>query len=570
MHDLVIRDALIVDGTGRERFRGDVAIDGRLITAVGRVAGAGAREIDAGGRLLTPGWIDLHTHYDGQVTWDPYLTPSSWHGVTTVVMGNCGVGFAPVRPGQEDFLIQLMEGVEDIPGAALSEGITWRWESFPEYMDHLEGMERAIDVGTQIPHGALRAYVMGPARCHDATPTDAEVAQMAALTREALAAGALGFTSSRTVVHKGMDGQPVPGTVAGTAEMDALSKVVGEVGHGVVEIIDDYLHDEEELAWIQRFAASTGKAILISQSPVDVERKFEGYSKLVRSTLESGLQIRPQLPGRAQGMLMCLGGNIHPFTYHPTYRDTLARLPVPEQVARMREPALRARILAEAPEMDGVMHRVVTAFDKFFPVADAIDYEPPEEACVSRLAEREGRPPQEVAYDLLLEQEGTRLLYHPSAAYPYDLDRYRGLLQYPPMLLTLSDAGAHCGMICDAGIPTFMLSYWTRDRTRGDKLELEFVVRKLTQECAETYELRDRGVIAPGMLADLNLIDYDALRLHLPELVHDLPQQGRRFVQRATGYAAIVKSGQLTFEDDEPTGALPGLLVRGPQPPGRA
>jgi len=564
-HDLVIRNATIVDGTGRERVRGDVAVDGDRISQVGSVSGSGRREIDAAGALVTPGWIDLHTHYDGQVTWDPYLTPSSWHGVTTVVMGNCGVGFAPVRPGQEEYLIQLMEGVEDIPGAALAEGICWGWESFPEYMNVLAAQPHAIDVGAQVPHGALRAYVMGPDRCHDAIPTGEEVERMASLTREALEAGALGFTSSRTVVHTGKDGRTVPGTVAGTAEMESISRVIGEVGHGVVEIIDDYLHDEEELAWIERFARTTGKSILISQSPVDSGQKFEGYSKLVRSTLESGLKIRPQLPGRAQGMLMTLSSSAHPFVYHPTYKRELESLPLAERVARMRTPEVRAKLLAEEPDIEGVMHMVVTAFEKFFRTEDDVDYEPPEEACVTSIAEREGRTPQEVAYDLLLEDEGQRIIYYPSGPYPYNLDRYRGLLHYPPMLLTLSDAGAHCGVICDASMPTFMLAYWTRDRTRGEKLDLEFVVQRLTQDCAHTYELYDRGVIVPGLLADLNIIDYDALRTLPPELVYDLPQQGRRFIQRAEGYIATIKSGVVTFEHDQPTGELPGQLIRGPK-----
>jgi len=566
MFDLILRGGTIIDGTGRDRFEGDVAIEGRTIAAVGEVAGRARREIDARGLLVTPGWVDLHTHYDGQVTWDPHLTPSSWHGVTTCVMGNCGVGFAPVRPGGEDYLIQLMEGVEDIPGSALAEGISWGWESFPEYLDVLASQERSVDVGAQVPHGALRAYVMGPDRCHDAVPSEAEIEQMCVLTRDALRAGALGFTSSRTHVHVGGDGRTVPGTVAGTAEMVRITEMIREVGHGVVEVIDDYLDDEEELRWIESFAANTGKAILISQNPVAAGQKFEAYSKLVRSGWGAGLKIRPQLPGRAQGMLMCLESSLHPFVFHPTYQEQLASLPLPERVAAMRRTEVRDRLLSEEPAVDGILHHVVTNYDLFFRVGDTLDYEPPRSECATAIAQARGVSPQEVVYDLLLEDEGRRILYYPSGPYPdYSLDRYRGLLQYGPMLLTLSDAGAHCGVICDAGMPTFMLSFWTRDRTRGDTLPLERVVQQLTQDCAETYELYDRGVLAPGRLADCNVIDYDALSLEMPELVYDLPNQGRRFIQRARGYVATVKSGVVTFEHGEPTGAFPGAVVRGPQ-----
>ena len=567
VHDLIIRNATLVDGTGRDRFRGDVAVEGETIREVGRVSGTARREIDAQGHLLTPGWVDVHTHYDGQVTWDPYLTPSGWHGVTTVVMGNCGVGFAPVRPGQEDYLIQLMEGVEDIPGSALAEGICWGWESFPDYLDVLERLPHAIDVGTQVPHGALRAYVMGPERCHDAIPTESEVQQMCDLTREALHAGALGFTSSRTHVHVGRDGKTVPGTVAGTAEMVRISEMIGEVGHGVIEVIDDYLDDDDELRWIESFAANTGKSILISQNPVAAGQKFDAYSKLVRSGWAAGLKIRPQMPGRAQGMLLSLSSSIHPFLYHPTYRAELARLSLDERVAAMKRPEMRARLLAEAPAIGGILRHIATDFSKFFPVADTVDYEPREEDSITARAAREGRSPEEVTYDVLLEAGGQRVLYYPSGPYPdYNLDRYRGLMNYGPMLLTLSDAGAHCGVICDASMPTFMLTFWTRDRSRGEKLPLESVVQKLTLDCAETYELHDRGVIAPGKLADLNLIDYENLRLDMPRVVHDLPNRGKRFIQKAEGYLATVKSGQVIFERGVPTGALPGRLVRGPQP----
>ena len=567
LHDLIIRGATIVDGTGRERFDGDIAIDGARIAEVGVVGGVARREIDARNLLVTPGWVDVHTHYDGQATWDPYLTPSCWHGVTTMVMGNCGVGFAPVRPGQENYLIQLMEGVEDIPGSALAEGICWGWESFPEYLDVLENQKRAVDVGTQVPHGALRAYVMGPDRCHDAIPTEAEIEQMVSLTREALQAGALGFTSSRTHVHVGKDGKTVPGTIAGTAEMVRISQAIGEVGHGVVEVIDDYLDDDEELRWIEEFAANTGKSILISQNPVAAGQKFDAYSKLVRSGWGAGLKIRPQMPGRAQGMLFCLSSSIHPFAYHPTWKAVLAPLKLAERVETMKRPEIRARLLSEEPEIKGILHHVVTEFDKFFRIGDMVDYEPPEEECVAAIAQREGRTAYEVIYDLMLEQGGQRMIYYPSGPYPdYSLDRYRGLLTYGPMLLTLSDAGAHCGVICDAGMPTFMLSFWTRDRSRGETLPLEMVVQKLTQDCAHTYELFDRGTLEPGAIADLNLIDYDNLRLEMPEVAYDLPTNAMRLIQRAEGYVATIKSGEVIFENGEPTGAMPGTLVRGPQP----
>jgi N-acyl-D-aspartate/D-glutamate deacylase len=463
-----------------------------------------------------------------------------------------------------------MEGVEDIPGTALAEGISWGWESFTDYMNVLEGQRRAIDVGTQVPHGALRAYVMGPERCHDAIPTEAEIEQMVSLTREALQAGALGFTSSRTHVHRGKDGKTVPGTVAGTAEMVRISQAIGEVGHGVVEVIDDYLDDATELRWIEEFAANTGKAILISQNPVAAGQKFEAYSKLVRSGWGAGLKIRPQMPGRAQGMLFCLSSSIHPFSYHPTWTKDLKPLKLAQRVAAMKRPEVRARLLAEEPKIDGILHHVVTEFDKFFRVGETVDYEPPQEECIAAIAQREGRSAYEVIYDMMLELDGKRVIYYPSGPYPdYSLDRYRGLLNYGPMLLTLSDAGAHCGVICDASMPTFMLSFWTRDRTRGEKLPLEMVVQKLTEDCAHTYELFDRGTLEPGRIADLNVIDYDNLRLGMPEVVYDLPKDGMRFIQKAEGYVATVKSGEVIFENGEATGALPGALIRGPQNRGK-
>ncbi len=564
MHDLVIRNGTVVDGTGRPRLHGDVAVDGGTITGVGEVAGRGRREIDARDLLVTPGWVDVHTHYDGQVTWDPVLAPSSWHGVTTLVMGNCGVGFAPRRPGQEAFLIELMEGVEDIPGTALHEGIAWSWESFPEYLTALARMPRVVDVAAQVPHCALRAYVLGE-RAHEDQLTATETAEMARLTAEAMQAGAVGFSTSRTILHSSRHGL-VPGTHSTPDELLAIGRALGGAGHGVFEMVSDLQGQEPDLSWMREFCAETGRVLTfaLAQSPLQ-PHAWRGTLDRIDALAAHGLRIVPQVPCRPTGMLFGLQSSLHPFITHPTYRDELADLPLPQRVARMSNPAVRARLLAEEP---GTAHPIARAlmsnWSQMYPLGDPPDYEPAPETSVATTAARTGRRAEAVAYDWLLEGAGRQFLFAPLANYvDGNLDVLQTMMLHPRTVLGLSDGGAHCGLICDASMPTFLLTHWVRDRRRGARIPLEQAVRLQTGNTAAVYGFADRGVIAVGKKADLNVIDLDALRLHAPEMVHDLPAGGRRLIQRVDGYRATIVSGEVTFEDGEPTRARPGTLVRG-------
>jgi N-acyl-D-aspartate/D-glutamate deacylase len=565
VRDLIIRNGTIVDGTGGAPYLGDVAIDGDRIVAVGQVSGTARREIDADGMIVTPGWVDVHTHYDGQATWDPLLAPSSWHGVTTAIMGNCGVGFAPVRPDAHAFLIALMEGVEDIPGAALTEGIDWTWESFPEYLDALEAKPRAIDVGVHVPHAPVRAYVLGD-RCNtDYEPNASEIAQMAALVREGVEAGALGFSTSRTLLHKDNAGVHMPGTFAGSDEMLALGLSMKGLSHGVFEMVSDHLGDDDEWKWVKGFVGETGLPVTLVATSAGA---YEGDKmfNIAEEARREGMDIRPQIAGRPTGILQGLQSNFHLFVAHPTYGREIAHLPLAEKVAAMSRPEVRAAILAEESGFGGTL--LGQTFDdllaRLFPLGENPDYEPDRAQSVTGLAEAAGVAPLEMLYDLLIRNGGTELLYQPLGAYQsYNFDFFRKNLSHPKVLFGLSDGGAHCGVIADAGMPSYIISYWARDRVKGERFPLEFLVRKLSSDTAKAYGLNDRGELRPGMLADINVIDFERLRLFRPEAIHDLPAGGKRLVQRVEGYRYTVKSGQVTFEDGRHTGALPGGLVRG-------
>jgi N-acyl-D-aspartate/D-glutamate deacylase len=573
MHDLVVRGALLVDGNGVPPRPADVAVDDGEFTEVtapgALVDGSARRDVDADGLVMTPGFVDLHTHYDGQATWDPLLTPSCWHGVTTVVMGNCGVGFAPVRPGAQDFLIQLMEGVEDIPGTALSEGITWGWETFPEFLDALEGMPRAIDIGTQVPHGAVRAYVMGERGARNEPATRDDIEAMAAIVRDGIEAGALGFSTSRTIMHRAVDGEPVPGTFAAEDELFGIGRVLGELGAGLFELApagvmgEDLSAPEREVAWMRRLSATINRPVSFGLSQHNLAPdQWRDVLRLAQDARTDGAQLRAQVAGRPLNMLIGLQ-TFHPFVTRPTYQK-VAALPLDQRVAELRKPEVRAAILSEHDPDNPIMRVVQTRYDRVFVIGDPPDYEPAPEQSVAAIAAREGRAEEDVMYDLLLEDDGRVLMMHALLGYSYgNLDDMREMILDPNAALGLSDGGAHVGAICDASIPTFMLTHWTRDRSRGDRLPIELVVQKQSRDTAHLYGLRDRGVVAPGYRADLNLIDYDRLTLHRPELVHDLPGGARRLVQRADGYVATFVAGEQTWAHGDDTGARPGRLVRG-------
>ena len=561
MHDMVIRGGNVVDGTGASAINGDVAITDGLITEVGKVDGRGRREVDAAGLAVTPGWVDIHTHYDGQVTWDPQVTPSSWHGVTTVVMGNCGVGFAPVRADGHDFLIELMEGVEDIPGTALHEGMDWQWESFPEYLDALDRTPRVLDIAAQVPHAALRAYVLGE-RAHDDATSD-EISVMAQLTREALEAGAAGFSTSRTMLHRSRHGL-VPGTRAPIDELMAIGDAVGLAGHGVFQLIDDGSPVGEVGQWMAEIARRSGATVTYSlaQTPADPLAYRAALASAAAAAAE-GLRIVPQVPCRPTGMMFGLQSSLHPFITHPTYR-TISKLPLAERVAILRRPDIRAALLAEEPSTASpIAKALMSRWSRIFPLGDPPDYEPAAETSVAAVAARESRRPEEVALDWMLERDGTAFLFAPLASYEHNnLDAVREMMLHPNAVLGLSDGGAHCGLICDVSMPTTLLTHWVRDRNRGELISLEQAVHLQTGRTASVYGFDDRGTLQPGKRADINLVDLENLRLHAPEMIFDLPAGGRRLVQRADGYRATFVAGEQTYADGEPTGLTPGRLVR--------
>jgi N-acyl-D-amino-acid deacylase len=567
MHDLVIRGGLVVDGTGGAPRMADVAIDGGLITEVGAVVVAGVEEIAAAGNVVTPGFVDIHTHYDGQVTWDPTLSPSSWHGVTTLVLGNCGVGFAPVMADKREWLIGLMEGVEDIPGTALHEGIRWSWETFPEYLDAVASTPLALDVAALAPHGAIRAYVMGERGARNEPATPADIAAMAAIVAEAVEAGAVGVSTSRTILHKAVDGEAVPGTFAAEDELFGLGRALAKVGRGVFELApagiqgEDLSAPDKEMAWMRRLAAETGRPITYGFLQHDVEpRAWERLLEIASEADAQGVPLRPQISGRPIGMLLGLQG-FNPFRVRPTY-ISLAGLPFEERVAALRTADVRSAILSEA-DIVPLPSYIGMGLDRIFELGDPPEYEPAPETSVAAAAERCGMDAYDYLYELLLRREGRELLLRPLVGYSdLTLDPIREMLLNPATVLGVGDGGAHVTVICDASTPTWMLTHWTRDRSRGDKLPIETIVHKMTKNNADLYGFSDRGVLAPGKRADINVIDMARLTLHPPEFRADLPGGASRLVQQSSGYTATVVAGTVTRRSDIDTGARPGRLVR--------
>ena len=585
LHDVVIRNGKIFDGSGGKPFIGDVAIDDGKISLVGVIEGSGRKEIDAKGNLVTPGWVDIHTHYDGQVCWDPYLTPSSWHGVTTVVMGNCGVGFAPVKPGDENFLIQLMEGVEDIPGSALHEGIEWDWETFPEFLDAIEKKEFVMDLGFMIGHGPLRSYVMGYERCQNQVDaSEAEIGKMSELVTEAIDSGALGFSTSRTILHRDIYGKYVPGTEASSEEMRALAFGVDKAGEGTLEITSDWLDEEIEMSWMKEYVNKSDCGLTFLQTSGDAVKTI----LFAEEQFLKGKNIRPQFPGRNVGLMFGLESSLHPFIQYPAYKE-IADLPLDQKFEVMKDPDFKKKLLSQQPDFQSEIEiqlaknpnnktseeiakdvelptKLTSNYETQFILGTPPNYEPGKEDSIAAIAINRGISELEVMYDEMIKNNGTNLIYAAFTPYEnYKLDFVEQAYGLKSSVAGGSDGGAHCGLICDASMPTTNLSHWARDREAGKKLPLEMLIRKQTKDTAETFGLFDRGEIKPGMLADINIIDFEQLNVSHPKMIHDLPLGGRRLVQDATGYVATIKSGEIISENGKATGALPGNLIRGKQ-----
>jgi N-acyl-D-aspartate/D-glutamate deacylase len=563
-YDLLIRGGRIADGLGSPLFEADVAVcDGR-IAAVGKVDGRAHQTIDATGAVVSPGFVDIHTHYDGQAVWDSTLASSSWHGVTTAVMGNCGVGFAPVRQHDRDRLIELMEGVEDIPGAALHEGLDWAWESFDEYLGALERRPHDIDLCAQLPHGALRVYVMGEraARLEPATPAD--VARMRELATEAMRAGALGFSTSRSINHRSIKGDPTPSLRASEAELTGIAMGLADAGRGVLQLLSDFDTPsmEEEFAMLRRVVEKSGRPLsfTVAQKHDDPEG-WRKLLKLVDEAVKDGLPIRGQVAPRPIGMLLGLQASLNPFSGSPMVRE-IADKPLEERVAIMRDPAFKASVLEHLARTT----RKRLDLKLLFPFGDPPNYEPDPSTSIAAQAERTGRNPDDLAYELILQDEGRAFLYTPFANYRHgNLDACREMMADPNTVIGLGDGGAHVGMISDASFPTFLMTHWSKECGRSDGFDLSWLIKRQTSDTARTVGLMDRGVIAPGMKADLNVIDVAKLALPAPRMKFDLPAGGKRLLQKADGYRATVLSGTITYVDGQATGALPGRLVRGPQ-----
>ena len=569
MYDLIIRNGTIVDGSGAPPYSGDIAIRADRIAALGALDGAtGVTEIDASGKIVTPGWVDIHTHYDGQVTWASRLDPSSTLGATTVVTGNCGVGFAPVRPQDHDRLIRLMEGVEDIPGAALHEGLAWDWESFDQYMQAIERLPHDIDIGVQVPHGALRVYVMGERGANREPATPEERDKMRTLVAEAIEAGALGFSTTRTMVHRVADGGLTPTVRAARAEMEAIAHGLADVGTGVLQWVSDFENMNEEFQLIRDLTKISGRPLSFSLVQFDAApTSWRQMLTRLDAAVAQGYDIKAQIAARPVGLMLGLQGSVHPFVSRPSW-GAIAELPLAEKVSRMRDPSFRERLINEPLLEDHpFVNSLAGAHHKMFRIGERLDYEPDPATSICADAKRRGLNPDELVYDALLEDEGHSFIFFTMHNYiDGNLDNVHEMISNPNTLYGLSDGGAHVGAVCDVSFPTTMLEHWCRDRSRGPKLDLADTVKRQTLDTARAVGLEDRGLLAPGYLADINVIDFEQLQLSLPYMVYDLPTGARRLMQKAKGYVATIKSGQVIYANGEPTGALPGKLIRGAQP----
>jgi N-acyl-D-aspartate/D-glutamate deacylase len=565
--DLLIRGGTIIDGTGVPSFTGDVAIRDGFIVAVGDVDATATNEIDAAGFAVTPGFVDIHTHYDGQVTWENRLSPSSGHGVTTVVMGNCGVGFAPCRPQQRDMLIRVMEGVEDIPEVVMTEGIAWNWETFPEYLDALDKRQADVDFAAQLPHSAVRVFVMGERGAAREQASDGDLAAMRAIVCEAVEAGALGVTTSQSHGHRTVDGDLAPSVDAAHAELLALAQGLADADAGVFQLIPNSQYGgdpAEEMALFRRIVTTSGRPVSFSL----LQKKYqpdlpEKMLQMVAEANRDGFPIRAQVFPRPIGMLFGLELSFHPFRFHPSFK-AIEHLALAEKVEKLRDPAFRAQLLSEQPETTNPLYMALASdVGDLYPMGDPPNYEPDASTRLGARALRDNVTAQELALDVLLEDEGRGVLMMPSSNYVGgNLETVRRMITDPNSLIALGDGGAHYSLICDSSFPTFVLTHWTRDREHG-RLPLPWAIRQLSHETASAVGLGDRGLLKPGYKADVNVIDMDRLRLHAPRIAYDLPAGGRRLTQRADGFVVTIVNGVITYRNGEPTGALPGRLVRG-------
>ena len=565
MYDLLIKNGTIYDGSGQASYQADIGIEENKIKTIGSINKKSKLLINAEGRIVTPGFVDIHTHYDGQVTWDPYLRPSTYHGVTTVVMGNCGVGFSPCKPQERDWLISLMEGVEDIPGTALHEGINWQWESFPEYLDILEKKPLAIDVGTQIPHGAVRAYVMGQRGIDREEASKEEIEQMAKIVKEAIQAGAFGFSTSRTEKHRDSSGSLTPSITAHKDELVSIANSIGELKSGVLQGISDFYDFESEFDIFKEMSMSSGRPISITVEQMD--NRPDWWHQLldgIEEAQKEGVNMYGQVPPRATGINMGLTATLNPFIFYPSFYE-LSKKSLKEKVSSMKDPLFKQKLLSEKPVSIGnpLVEEITQSFNKMFKLGEPANYEPSPDSSFEAIGKRKNISPQEVAYECLLEKEGKALIYHPLFNYlPGNLDFVEKMLNHPYSISGLGDAGAHCGAISDASFPTTLIQHWGRDRKRGKKIPLEKLISMQTLETSRLLGINDRGVLKEGYKADINVIDFDNLTLHEPEVINDLPAGGRRLVQKASGYEYTIVSGEIAFKNGEATGALNGKLIR--------
>ena len=566
MADLVIRGGTIIDGLGGEPVEADIAIVDGKISAIGPNLPRGDEEIDGTGKIVTPGFVDPHTHYDAQITWSNSISPSSWNGVTTVMVGNCGVGFAPCKPDERDLLVKLMEGVEDIPEVVLTEGLPWNWESFDEYMDSLDGREYDLDVVTQVPHAAVRTYVMGERAVRHEQATPEERIEMGRIAAAGIKAGALGFSTSRTINHRTLAGEHTPTLRAAEEELAVIGEAVGEAGSGWIQVISDFDEPDEEFAMLKRISnrAKRPMAITILQRDSRPELWRDLMSGIVDANA-NGADIKGQVLTRPTGILLGFEISLNPFSGRPSW-EKIAHLTLDEKLVHLRDPEFRKQVMSETCPTKKLAGRV-SNYERIFPWdGETPDYEPPADQSIAARAKREGRDPEDLVYDTLLEKNGKRILYRPLSNYAYgDLNTVGEMMKHPDTLVSLGDGGAHVGVLCDASSMAYMLTHWTRDRTRGDKVELSWAIKRITNDNAQAIGLNDRGRLKPGFKADINVIDYDRLALGYPQVAYDLPSGGRRLIQKSDGFEATIVSGVPVYRNGEATGQYPGRLVRGPQ-----